>query len=73
MRTGRFKEVPTLKEFMTRREVIDLYRDMLRASKDLEPEQRRDIRAFAKREFRSMKNITDPAHVRQLIKEGRRQ
>jgi len=73
IQSGRFKEVPSLKEFMSRRQVIELYRDMLRASKPLEAEQRRDIRAFAKREFKNMREVTDQAYIRQLIREGRRQ
>jgi hypothetical protein len=70
---SRLGAVPSFRVFMMRRDVMQLYRDMLRKTRGLEATQKKEIRAFAKQEFVSMRNVTDEAYVRQLVKDGKNQ
>mmetsp|Transcript_14617 Transcript_14617/g.20744 ORF Transcript_14617/g.20744 Transcript_14617/m.20744 type:complete len:81 (-) Transcript_14617:199-441(-) len=67
------KQALSFKSFILRSEVLRLYRDVFRKSKGLERDHRKGILQHARHEFDSMRHITEPAHIRELLREGKRQ
>mmetsp|Transcript_9251 Transcript_9251/g.22735 ORF Transcript_9251/g.22735 Transcript_9251/m.22735 type:complete len:84 (-) Transcript_9251:480-731(-) len=70
---SRLRNVPSLKAFMMRGEVLRLYRSVVRVSKRLDPAEREATLEFARNQFKTMKSVNDTHHIRYLLMEGRKQ
>ncbi|BET00925.1 unnamed protein product [Nesidiocoris tenuis] len=63
----------SLKEFMLRKQVLQLYRDILRAIKEIpSPEDRKYMKDWAKSDFLANKHHTDEMTIKMMIKHGER-
>jgi len=65
--------IPSLKQFVLRSEVRTLYRNVLRATKPLDPHRREEIRQHARWEIDVVRDVTDQQHIRMMLTQGRRQ
>ncbi|XP_058808853.1 LYR motif-containing protein 2 [Phymastichus coffea] len=60
-----------LKQFMTSRQVLKLYRDILRTVKLIPNEADREyMKNWARSDFKTYKNIRDDLHIKALIAHG---
>ncbi|XP_048841766.1 LYR motif-containing protein 2 [Brienomyrus brachyistius] len=58
----------SLKQFLQRQKILQLYRSMLRTIDQVpEEEDRRYLRSWAREEFRRNKGATDPDAIRMMI------
>ncbi|NWQ73849.1 LYRM2 protein, partial [Columbina picui] len=64
----------TLKQFLRRQQVLQLYRRILRAIRDVPAEaDRRYLKDWAREEFRRNKDATDEDAIRMMITQGNMQ
>lgn len=71
--TSRFGSVPSLKQFMLRSEVLQLYRSVCRITRPLDEVRRKEIRSHVKWEIRVVKDAHETNHIRMMLTQGRRQ
>ncbi|XP_042659043.1 LYR motif-containing protein 2 isoform X3 [Tyto alba] len=61
----------TLKQFLRRQQVLQLYRKILRAIRDVPAEaDRRNLKDWAREEFRRNKDATEEDAIRMMITQG---
>ena len=64
----------SLDHFMQRQKALSLWREILRAAHQIaDPQQRAEIRDFARSEFERRKHVDDLTHIRYLLSTGREQ
>ncbi|KAM6280215.1 LYR motif-containing protein 2 isoform 2-T2 [Porphyrio hochstetteri] len=64
----------TLKQFLRRQQVLQLYRKILRAIRDVPAEaDRRYLKDWAREEFRRNKAVTEEDAIRMMITQGNMQ
>ncbi|XP_014820065.1 PREDICTED: LYR motif-containing protein 2 [Calidris pugnax] len=64
----------SLKQFLRRQQVLQLYRSILRAIREVPAEaDRRYLRDWAREEFRRNKNATEEDAIRMMITQGNMQ
>ncbi|XP_068534068.1 LYR motif-containing protein 2 [Anas acuta] len=64
----------TLKQFLRRQQVLQLYRSILRALRDVPAEaDRRYLQEWAREEFRRNKDATEEDAIRMMITQGNMQ
>ncbi|XP_035176157.1 LYR motif-containing protein 2 [Oxyura jamaicensis] len=64
----------TLRQFLRRQQVLQLYRKVLRALRDVPAEaDRRYLQEWAREEFRRNKDATEEDAIRMMITQGNRQ
>ncbi|XP_062428748.1 LYR motif-containing protein 2 [Rhea pennata] len=64
----------TLKQFLRRQQVLQLYRNMLRAVREVPAEaDRRYLREWVREEFRRNKGAAEEDAIRMMIAQGNRQ
>jgi Complex 1 protein (LYR family) len=68
---SRVSHLPTLKEFMTRRKVLSLYRDIMRAVLRLEPTDRQFVHEWARADFERHRHETDQEKILSLLSQGK--
>ncbi|XP_054752641.2 LYR motif-containing protein 2-like [Lytechinus pictus] len=62
----------SLKQFMLRQQVISLYRDVFRALRAMPDDaQKKEVKAWAKEEFRSNQHHKDEMVIKMLLTQGR--
>jgi len=60
-----------LKQFMSSRQVLKLYRNILKTIKLIPDEADREyMRNWARSDFKSYKNVTDDLHIKALLDHG---
>jgi len=64
--------IPSLRAFVRRREVLQLYRQVLRKTRRLEPDKRHEIREYARHSIEASRHVTDLHLIGYLIADGRR-
>lgn len=65
--------IPILVFTLSLLQVLNLYRQVFRMSRKLDPVQRREIRGFARHEFEIMRNVDDADQIKYLLSNGKRQ
>ncbi|XP_053670576.1 LYR motif-containing protein 2 [Anopheles nili] len=67
------KAALSLKQFMLRQEVLKLYRTIFRTIRQVpDAANRRDLRDWARTDFRNNKNQTDELAIKMLLQHGTR-
>eukprot|EP01135_Chromosphaera_perkinsii_P005159 Nk52_evm7s319 gene=Nk52_evmTU7s319 len=67
------EKIPSLKEFMVRREVLQLYRDVFRATRKVPDEKSKAyLRKWARDDIERYRNVDDKHKIRHLLFEGRK-
>ncbi|KAJ3302112.1 LYR motif-containing protein 2 [Kappamyces sp. JEL0829] len=62
-----------LKDFMIRLQVLQLYRECLRAIQHIEPNAKRELRDWIREDFKRFKNESDPDKIKTLLSQGNAQ
>nr|CAH0111162.1 unnamed protein product [Daphnia galeata] len=65
------KKVLTLKQFMLRQEVLNLYREVLRTAQKLDGDQKSEIIKWARSDFETHRSQTNEETIRGLLINGR--
>lgn len=63
----------SLDHFLLRQRVRVLWREILRACKNLPPSSQREMKIFAREEFIRNKQVSDTKHIRYLLSTGKEQ
>ncbi|XP_050067673.1 LYR motif-containing protein 2 [Anopheles maculipalpis] len=67
------KAALSLKQFMLRQEVLKLYRSIFRTIRQVpDASSRRELREWARADFRSNRNQTDELAIKMLLQHGNR-
>lgn len=65
--------IPTLRQFLIRAEVLKLYRQILRTLKNVQDSgQKKELLEWARHDFRSNAKLTDEAAIKMMITYGKR-
>lgn len=66
------KDAMTFKRFILRKDVLKLYRDILRAIRKVPNElDRKDLKQWARDDFKKYKKIDDEEAIRMMLTKGR--
>ncbi|KAL8707790.1 MAG: hypothetical protein Q9220_007242 [cf. Caloplaca sp. 1 TL-2023] len=70
---GRQRRFPTLAQFLLRNRVIQLYRNIIRATNRIPPTapSRKEMKTFAREEFERHRAVTDETKIRYLLSTGK--
>ncbi|XP_071955734.1 LYR motif-containing protein 2-like [Antedon mediterranea] len=62
----------SLKQFMLRRQVLQLYQDIMKTIRTIPDEsQRKELTLWVRQEFRNQKHITDEESIRMMLTKGK--
>ncbi|XP_064489053.1 LYR motif-containing protein 2-like [Ornithodoros turicata] len=65
-------KVPSLKRFILRQQTLKLYRDILRAVREVPDEaQRKELQMWARHDFEANRNLKDEDFIKMQIARGR--
>ncbi|CZT20380.1 uncharacterized protein RCC_06240 [Ramularia collo-cygni] len=71
---GRGKPLLSLEQFLQRQKVMNLWREIIRATNKIPIEDtRKEMRDFAREEFERFRHVDDLGHVRYLVSTGKTQ
>ncbi|KJX99698.1 unnamed protein product [Zymoseptoria tritici ST99CH_1A5] len=64
----------SLEQFLQRKKVMDLWREIVRATNKIPPSStREEMKTFAREEFERFRHVEDLGHIRYLVSTGKTQ